>query len=373
MAKQADICLKNLIKDYPSQGGIGIVRAVDNINVSIQNGEFVTLLGPSGCGKTTILRMLAGFEAITSGDILLNGKSVAGKTPDQRDSAMVFQNYALFPHYNVYDNIAYGLHNRKLPAAAIRSKVSEMLDLVNLHGLENRMPNQLSGGQQQRVALARALVMEPAVLLFDEPLSNLDAKLRLYMRKEIRKLQQRVNITSIYVTHDQSEAMAISDKIIIMNGGHIEQVGTPHEIYEHPQTHFVADFIGTANFIKGKVVQADGQLIESTENQNISTATVEFWEKKFSVKCLSGELQPDDDVEVVIRPEAVELGEKGDVEAIVVNSTYLGQLQEYVVQVGELEITVEVYNPRDKHIYLPGDKVLLHIKNECLHAIKYTE
>ena len=188
MAKQASIQIKNLVKEFQTREGQGIFRAVDDVSVAINSGEFVTLLGPSGCGKTTILRMIAGFETATSGDILLNGQRINDITPDKRDSSMVFQSYALFPHYNVFDNVAYGLVNKKFSKSEIQNKVMQMLDLVGLQGLEKRSTNQLSGGQQQRVALARALVMEPAVLLFDEPLSNLDAKLRVYMRKEIRKI-----------------------------------------------------------------------------------------------------------------------------------------------------------------------------------------
>ena len=193
--------------------------AVKDVSLNIEPGSFVTLLGPSGCGKTTTLRMIAGFESPDEGEIYLGDEAINELTPNKRDTAMVFQSYALFPHYNVFDNVAYGLKLRKLPKDEIQRKVMEMLELVELSGMENRLTNQLSGGQQQRVALARALVVEPSVLLFDEPLSNLDAKLRISMRTEIRKIQQKVGITAIYVTHDQAEAMSLSDKIIIMNGG----------------------------------------------------------------------------------------------------------------------------------------------------------
>lgn len=236
MIKQASIELRHLVKEFNNPDGSGIFRAVDDVSITIPKGQFVTLLGPSGCGKTTTLRMIAGFETASSGDILVDGKRINDMTPDRRDSAMVFQSYALFPHYNVFDNVAYGLVNKKMSKDVIRTKVLEMLKLVGLEGMEMRSTNQLSGGQQQRVALARALVMEPAVLLFDEPLSNLDAKLRTYMRKEIRKIQQSVGITSIYVTHDQSEAMALSDRIVIMNAGRLEQEGSPQDIYQHPKT-----------------------------------------------------------------------------------------------------------------------------------------
>ena len=204
--------------------------AVRDVSLDIEPGSFVTLLGPSGCGKTTTLRMIAGFESPDEGEIYLGGQPINELTPNKRDTAMVFQSYALFPHYNVYDNVAYGLKLRKIPKDEIRDRVMKILDLVELTGMEGRMTNQLSGGQQQRVALARALVIEPSVLLFDEPLSNLDAKLRVSMRTEIRRIQQEVGITAIYVTHDQSEAMALSDNIIIMKNGVVELMGTREEL-----------------------------------------------------------------------------------------------------------------------------------------------
>ena len=227
--------------------------AVKDVNLDMKPGEFVTLLGPSGCGKTTILRMIAGFESPDEGEIYIGGEAVNDLTPNKRDTAMVFQSYALLPHINVFDNVAYGLKLRKFPKDVIREKVLNILKLVEMDGMEARMTNQLSGGQQQRVALARALVLEPGVLLFDEPLSNLDAKLRVTMRTEIRKIQQKVGITAVYVTHDQSEAMAISDNIIIMSRGHMEQMGSPREVYYKPASKFVADFIGEANFIPVKL------------------------------------------------------------------------------------------------------------------------
>lgn len=370
MSKQSSINLKSLTKEYITHDGTGTFLAVDHINVDIEGGEFVTLLGPSGCGKTTILRMIAGFEAVSDGEILVDGERINEKTPDKRDSSMVFQSYALFPHYNVFDNVAYGLVNKKMPKEQIKEKVMAMLELVGLKDLEQRMPNQLSGGQQQRVALARALVMEPSVLLFDEPLSNLDAKLRVYMRKEIRKIQQRVNITSVYVTHDQSEAMSLSDKIIIMNGGHIEQVGSPTEIYQHPISHFVADFIGSANFINAEVLNIGKDIVAQSKRQVIKAAKVKMFNKEFNVKFVDGELNIGDICEVVLRPEAVELADTGDVEATVLNSTYMGQMQEYVLKVGEQELNTETYNPSAKKVYQAGEKVWLRIQSDSLHAIK---
>lgn len=237
----------------------------------------------------------------------------------------------------------------------------QMVELVGLKGLEHRMPNQLSGGQQQRVALARALVMEPAVLLFDEPLSNLDAKLRVYMRKEIRKIQQRIGITSVYVTHDQVEAMSLSDKIIIMNKGHIEQVGTPHEVYQHPASRFVADFIGSANFVEAKVGEGD------SEREMIP---VRMLNKDFNVHYAGLPVKAGDTVQIVLRPEAIRLADSGDVEAEVISSTYMGAVQEYVVRAGDKELETEEYNPEGKRIYRPGDKVWLRIQRGALHAVK---
>ena len=363
-----DIRVDHVVKKY------GNNTVIPDLSVDIRQGEFFTLLGPSGCGKTTTLRMIAGFEGISEGEILLDGVRINELTPDKRDSSMVFQSYALFPHYDVYDNVGYGLVNKKMDKKTIEAKVMNMLELVGLKGMEHRMPNQLSGGQQQRVALARALVMEPAVLLFDEPLSNLDAKLRVYMRTEIRKIQQRIGITSVYVTHDQSEAMALSDKVIIMNGGRIEQVGSPTEIYQYPASHFVADFIGSANFVPARVksVSSKGTRLESKAGPGlvIGTAVVEMFGQEFTTKCIQGELNPGDAVEVVIRPEAIELADNGDVKAEVTNSTYMGQMQDYVVKVGEQELVTQTYNPSSKKVYNPGDAVYLRIQRDSLHAIK---
>ena len=234
--------LNNLTKIFPGRDGSSEVYAVDDANVSIERGTFVTLLGPSGCGKTTTLRLIAGFEFATNGTIVLDGEMINDLPPNKRDMAMVFQSYAIFPHLSVYENIAYGLKIKKMSNTEIRTQVGEVMELSELQGLENRAPNQLSGGQQQRVALARALVMHPKVLLFDEPLSNLDAKLRVQMRSEIRRIQQELGITSVYVTHDQDEAMALSDQIVIMHNGRIQQIGSAVGIYRHPVNRFVADF-----------------------------------------------------------------------------------------------------------------------------------
>jgi len=230
------LVLTNLIKEFGN--GAEKVRAVDNLSLTIEPGEFVTLLGPSGCGKTTTLRMIAGFETPTSGAIVLDGKDLASLSPDKRPMGMVFQSYALFPHMSVFENVAYGLRVKHMAKDQIRSEVGEVLKIMNLEHLANRAPNQLSGGQQQRVALARAMVIKPKVLLFDEPLSNLDAKLRAQMRIEIRSIQRKLGITSIFVTHDQDEAMALSDRIVVMRNAVVEQSGTPDEIYRRPSSVF---------------------------------------------------------------------------------------------------------------------------------------
>ncbi len=231
----------------------GRVVAVNNVSLEVREGELFTLLGPSGCGKTTTLRLIAGFEFPDSGKIFFDEEDVTMKKPYERGTAMVFQNYALWPHMTVFDNVAYGLRIMKLPKDEIRRRVKNALELVQLEGLENRFPNQLSGGQQQRVALARALVVEPRVLLLDEPLSNLDARLRLEMREEIKRLQKKLGITTIYVTHDQEEAMSISDRIAVMNQGLVLQVGTPEEIYFEPSVFFVATFIGKPTILDAEV------------------------------------------------------------------------------------------------------------------------
>jgi len=234
------------------------VRAVDEVSLDIRSGEFFSMLGPSGCGKTTTLRMIGGFELPTAGRIELRGRDVTTDPPDKRPVNMVFQNYALFPHLDVGENIAFGLRRKAVDRADIKRRVGEALDLVHLAGYDRRKPNQLSGGQQQRVALARALVNRPNVLLLDEPLGALDLKLRKALQVELKRVQTEVGITFVYVTHDQEEALTMSDRIAVMNGGHVEQLGTPEELYERPRTRFVADFIGTTNLLHGTIEASDG-------------------------------------------------------------------------------------------------------------------
>lgn len=321
--------------------------AVQDTTLDIEPGTFVTLLGPSGCGKTTTLRMIAGFESPDEGEIYLGGEPINALTPNKRDTAMVFQSYALLPHYNVFDNVAYGLKLRKLPKNEIRQKVTDILKLVELEGMEERMTNQLSGGQQQRVALARALVLEPGVLLFDEPLSNLDAKLRVVMRTEIRKIQQKVGITAVYVTHDQSEAMSLSDKIIIMSKGKVEQIGTPREVYYRPNSRFVADFIGEANFLKAKV--------KKTED---GKAVIEVDRQELTVNNYIGRRRGDE-AELVLRPEAVTLSDQGLISCKVILSTFMGSHQYYQVEAGGVVVQITDYNPVNKKIYEVGETAYL--------------
>ena len=239
-------------------------RVVKKLNLDVEEGEFLTMLGPSGCGKTTTLRMIAGFEVPTSGQIFLEGEDVDDKKPNERNVNTVFQNYALFPHMNVFDNIAFGLVEKKVKKDEISSRGEEMIKLVQLDGMEKRMPAQMSGGQKQRVAIARALVNRPKVLLLDEPLGALDLKLRKQMQGELKALQRRLGITFIYVTHDQEEALTMSDRIAVMNRGRLEQVGTPEEVYNHPETKFVADFIGESNIIEGYIENMTDDSIEVT-------------------------------------------------------------------------------------------------------------
>ena len=331
--------------------------AVHDVSLDIQPGSFVTLLGPSGCGKTTTLRMVAGFESPDEGEIYLGGEPINALTPNKRDTAMVFQSYALFPHYNVFDNVAYGLRLRKVPKPEIERRVKEILELVEMGGMESRMTNQLSGGQQQRVALARALVVEPGVLLFDEPLSNLDAKLRVSMRTEIRRIQQKLGITAIYVTHDQSEAMAISDQIIIMKKGVIAQMGSPMDIYYHPVDEFVADFIGEANFLKG---------VSKGMRENACVVDVDGRE------CLvetDGAFETGQECEIVLRPEAIRIGETGMLPCKVELSCFMGSYQNYHVRVGNTLVKISDNCPVNKRVFAVGEDAYISFEKECAHVL----
>jgi len=311
----ATVELRGLVKRFGKD-----VYAVNDVDLYIERGELLTLLGPSGCGKTTALRLIAGLERPTAGQILLDDEDVARLPAYLRDITMVFQSYALFPHMNVFENVAYGLRVARRPKDEIAARVAEALAMVGLEGLAHRTPSQLSGGQQQRVALARALVIRPRVLLFDEPLSNLDAKLRKRVREDIRELQQRLGITSVYVTHDQEEALAISDRVVVMREGVIEQIGSPHDLYTRPASRFVADFIGSANFLPGRY---DGQQIDLlgyrwAHGQDIAAGPVT----------------------VMVRPEAVEFARDDEpaLDATLVSTAYLGAATEYLFDVAGTEL-----------------------------------
>jgi len=333
-------------------------KAVDNIFVNIKPGDFVTLLGPSGCGKTTTLRMIAGFESPDEGEIFLGDQAINELTPNKRDTAMVFQSYALFPHMNIFDNVAYGLKLRKVPKDQIRTKVFDMLKLVGLEGMENRYTNQLSGGQQQRVALARALIVEPGVLLFDEPLSNLDAKLRVYMRTEIRRIQQEFGITAVYVTHDQSEAMSISDQIIIMNKGVIAQMGTPRQVYYNPADEFVADFIGEANFLKVKVNAVEAE-----------TVTVDLNGVRFPVRKPEASVAVGEERTLMLRPEGIRLSETGILPCKVVLSCFMGSYQNYHVMVGDTLVRIADNHPVGRQVVNVGDEAYLDFSSVDTHLM----
>jgi len=333
----ADVKLENVSKHY------GKVEAVASFTEHVRDGEFVSLLGPSGCGKTTTLRIVAGFERASTGRVFIEDQLVSCSDtntyvpPEKRNIGMVFQSYAVWPHMNVFDNTAYPLKVRRLPRKVIREKVDRVLGLVHLAGLEKRFPNQLSGGQQQRVALARALVAEPTLLLLDEPLSNLDAKLRESMRFEIKDVQRRLKITVIYVTHDQAEAMVMSDRIIVMDKGVVQQSDVPGMIYEYPRNKFVADFIGLINFVECTVVamEEDGWI-----------AKLEGYELPVRLPGRPGtELLPGKRVILAARPENIGISSQatpGGVKGIVARKVYLGNEVDYLISVGPAEIRAVV-------------------------------
>ena len=359
----AFIKVEKLLKKF------GTMVAVNHIDLEIQKGEMLTLLGPSGCGKTTTLRCIAGLEKPDGGDILIDGRPMFSKgfvPPSQREIGMVFQNYAVWPHLRVFHNIAYGLKLQKLPKNVIKEKVTEALESVGLTGLGRRYPGQLSGGQQQRVALARALVRNPKVLLLDEPLSNLDAKLREKMRFEIKSLVRRMHMTAVYVTHDQAEAMVISDRIAVMDAGNIVQVGVPEEIYKKPASRFVADFIGTTNFIPGEITEVPkgGDLIH---------VKTEFGQKMFCRVFDSATAVTNQKVQVSIRPEDIEVftkpPERRDnlFKGIIQHRAYLGNFLYFFVNVDSTMIRVQVaYDVRQKE----GEELFLFLNPEkCIALI----
>jgi spermidine/putrescine transport system ATP-binding protein len=341
------------------------VTAVDGINLRMPAGEFFSMLGPSGCGKTTTLRLIAGFEQPTAGRILLDGEDMAFTPPHKRNVNTVFQNYALFPHLNVFDNVAFGLKRQRQTKTEIRRRVAEALELVQLTGMEKRKPGQMSGGQQQRVALARALVLQPAVLLLDEPLGALDAKLRKTLQIELKELQQQVGITFIYVTHDQEEALTMSDRIAVMSDGRIEQVGPPQDLYEEPSTTFVADFLGVSNL-----------MTVTAKSESEGRCKVALGE--FELYAAQGDTSTSGETRMVIRPERVRLeahqstGENripGMVERVV----YLGNANQIIVGLAHGErIHALVQNTGDELAYRQGDAVKVYMPAEALRVLTDT-
>lgn len=346
------VIIKNAVKKY------GDYKAVNNANLVIEEGELFTLLGPSGCGKTTLLRMIAGFNTIDEGVIQFGDKVINNIPAHKRNIGMVFQNYAIFPHMSVFNNVAYGLKARKVSKDEIEKRVNEALEMVQMLQFKDRQPSQLSGGQQQRIALARAIVIHPDVLLMDEPLSNLDAKLRVQMRTIIRKLQKDLKITTIYVTHDQEEALAISDRIAVMKLGVIQQVGTPVEIYKDPQNTFIGDFIGTSNFIEGKIVGKDN---DGTSIQIVDNTIVK-------VK-LSG--NHSGEVILAARPEEIILNDvkQGCITGEIVIGTFLGDFINYEVKLANGQvIEVNEYTKDVSHIRETGDKVSVNLVDTKVHV-----
>jgi len=371
MAKVFSVELRGVSKSF------GDVVAVDNINLQVNKGEFFSILGPSGCGKTTTLRLIAGLENPDEGDILINGQRVNHIPPYERDVNTVFQRLALFPHLTVEENIAFGLKLQKMPRQEIQRTVEAALELVQLVGLGRRFPEQLSGGQQQRVALARALVLQPEVLLLDEPLASLDRKLRVEMRKELRRIQEEVGITFIYVTHDQKEAMSMSDRVAVMKDGKLVQIGTPHEIYEEPKTKFVADFMGFSNLFSGRVTCCNPAEVQMETDKGLKI-------------CLPAEnsLATGAQLTVSIRPEEIEVLPKDAAWAVgpqpqreQEDNYYLGKIEDaiYLGDVTELLITLPGGHQLTAHVpnraglsrnsFAEGDEVLVGWKREVCRVL----
>ncbi len=357
--EQGNLSLQSIGKIFTQ--GSNNVQAVDDVSLDITGGEFITLLGPSGCGKTTTLRLIAGFELPTTGKIILDGRSIADEPPNHRPMAMVFQSYALFPHLNVYENVAFGLKLKKLPSNEIDEAVEMVLHMMNLTGLGKRSPSQLSGGQQQRVALARAMVMKPKVLLFDEPLSNLDAKLRIQMRVEIRRLQKRLGITGIYVTHDQVEAMSLSDRIVVMNKGRIEQVGTPSEIFMRPSSLFVADFIGRANFIEVPVLERTGD-----------TCLIKAFDTEYRVAC-NNTIITGTQAYLLIRPEMLSLIRDEKSNARIRSTVYLGSSVEYELEYAGINLMAVDTHPHFETILEEGSNVSVDFDPTASYVLPYED
>ncbi|MBQ7829174.1 MAG: ABC transporter ATP-binding protein [Clostridia bacterium] len=347
MEKEVIIDLTDVSKSFDGE------IVLDHINLKIHDKEFVTLLGPSGCGKTTTLRIIGGFETADTGDVKFDGKSVKNVPPHQRPVNTVFQKYALFPHLNVFENVAFGLRLKKTPEETIRTKVKEMLSLVNLKGFERRRVSTLSGGQQQRVAIARALINEPEVLLLDEPLGALDLKLRKDMQNELKKIQKATGITFIYVTHDQEEALSMSDTVVVMANGQIQQIGSPTDIYNEPENAFVADFIGESNIV-------DGIMLEDYK--------VRFSGHTF--ECVDAGFEKNQKVDVVVRPEDVDVvsSDKGMLQGTVTSVTFKGVHWEIIVDINGFKWMIQTTD-----FVAEGEHIGLFIEPEAIHIMNKSE
>jgi iron(III) transport system ATP-binding protein len=342
----------------------GAFAAVDNVNLEVAPGELLTLLGPSGCGKTTTLRMIAGFQKPSAGRIHIGEHDVTDVMSNDRNIGFVFQNYALFPHLSVYENVAYGLRVRRMDETTMHGAVGDVLALVGLKGYEGQMPHQLSGGEQQRVALARAIVIKPRVLLFDEPLSNLDAKLRVQMRGEILQLQREVGITTVYVTHDQEEAMAISDRIAVMNKGEIAQLGSAEDLYKRPVSEFVARFIGRANLPRVTVIERNGNrvMLDIAGHRHVTDVPGEAPAPGMTARA-------------VVRPEAISIGaagSNGQLQGVVASRTYLGEKVEYLITIGGETLQVTQPGTAETERFDPGARVGIGLPVSGIHLIKGT-
>jgi len=354
------LILKGIHKFY------GKNEVIKGVSLEVRKGELVTFVGPSGCGKTTLLRLIGGFTDVSSGDIILDGQRINDLPPNLRDTRICFQNYALFPHMTVAENIGYGLKINKWPKNRIEARVKDLLKMVELDTFGDRMIDKLSGGQQQRVAFARALSLEPKVLLLDEPLSNLDANLRLVMREEIRSLQEKLQITTVFVTHDQFEAMAISDRLVVMRDGLIEQVGSPIEIYERPANEFIAGFVGYVNFMEGRIASIDAKTRDTVINTEYG---------KIEITLEQDDIINGDEVLMVIRPESVNIsldrGGKGPnvLSGALKSYMYAGSLAKCTVMIGGRTMIIDQYNPRDAQQFKHAEKVEVEIPRS-VHLLK---
>lgn len=343
MASEQFLELRNLYKYFDD------VKAVDDISISINAGELVSFIGPSGCGKTTLLRIIGGFHKEDNGEIILEGEHINNLPPEKRSTGMVFQNYALFPHMTVYGNVAYGLKQKKVKKGR-HEQILNALSQVELEDFANRKPGELSGGQQQRVAIARCLVLQPKVLLLDEPLSNLDANLRMVLREEIRKIKDKLNLTVIFVTHDQEEALSISDRIAVLNNGSIQQLDKPDVIYNYPKNKFVSTFVGNANFLTGKLINKDDAVY-------FDNGILSFQVEDIAENSLATKEESDNQFTVLIRPEQVNINETSHIKGTLSNVVYNGNFTRYFIQVDEQELMVDEFNLRDGKQYQIGEEI----------------